>query len=147
MLCALLGLIFMDEKPEIYVEHGGTIRISGRTLPHKAGFCAFSYLQQGMAVIDFFYIGGNAGQQAAKSMGVFSHLVKQDMALKNKNVFVAFVPLRFMTMAKDAGIGNPREKDASVWRVVLVDGIHPSAVKDGDLPVKNDRSEHEHSDP
>lgn len=111
----------MDHQIEHYVEHAGTVRISGKTLPKSAGFCAFSYLQKGISPIDFFYIGGNAGQQAMKAMSVFCHLVRQD---SNESLFVAFVPLRFLTVTKDKVTQTEKDKDAAVWRAFLLTKGH-----------------------
>jgi hypothetical protein len=100
-------------KPPLYVEHAGTIRVSGMTSPRSAGFCAFVFLQKGIFPIDFFYIGGNAGQQAMKSMSIFAFIVQKDLP----GMLIAFRPIRFMTTADE------KEKDATVWRTVLVTEI------------------------
>jgi hypothetical protein len=108
--------VIMESKPERYIEHKGTVRVSGRTLPKTAGCRAFSYFQQGYDVIDFFYIGANAGHQAVKAMTVFSHIVKNE----KPNIKVTFEPLRILTLTNDES-GNQKEKDATVWRAVFVE--------------------------
>lgn len=102
-------------KPPMYECHEGTVRISGKTSPRSAGFCAFVYLQKGVSPIDFFYIGGNAGQQAMKAMSVFAFIVHQE-----SGAIVAFRPLRYMTITVDVLTGEKKEKDATVWRTIIV---------------------------
>ena len=101
---------------ERYVEHKGTIKISGKTMPKGAALCALSYLNQGVDKIEFFYIGGNAGQQATKAMSVFAFLVDKD---SQGRMSVSFRPLRVSTITKDAVTGEEKEKDAVVWRTIL----------------------------
>jgi|SRR5688572_16418682 len=105
-------------KPKTYQEHKGTVRVSGSTSPRSAGLCALVYLQKGISPIDFFYIGGNAGQQAMKAMSVFAFMVEKEMP----DMLIAFRPIRYMTMTTDYG-GATKEKDATVWRAVLVTKI------------------------
>ena len=103
----------------IYVPHPGTVKISGSTPPRSAGSCAYFFLQQNKQV-DFFCIGANANQQATKSMGVFLQLVNRDDAYKKAGLSVAFQPLRFKTITKDATTQQEEEKDCTVWRTFLV---------------------------
>ena len=106
------------EKTEIetYVSHEGTIRISGSTVPKKAGKCARHFLERGITPIDFFCIGANANQQATKAMGVFSYMTKNYDGLE-----IAFQPLRFMVETIDPTSQQKELKDAIVWRCVLLD--------------------------
>lgn len=98
----------------LYAEHSGTIRISGRTSPVAAGTCAYQLLLSGLPVIDFFYIGGNAGQQATKAMGIFAYIVHNCRELTNMEV--AFQPLLVKTV-----ILNEGEKTGTVWRTFVFD--------------------------
>src|ERR1051326_2455893 len=100
----------MEQELQIYNSHPGTVRISGKTPPKAAACCAFSYLQNGVDPIDFQYIGGNAGQQAMKSMTILAHIIENEM----KNAQVAFRPLRFLTQTKDAITGEEKSKDCTV---------------------------------
>jgi hypothetical protein len=106
----------MAKELPLYVPHDGTVKISGTTQPRGAGRCAYYYLRRGWPV-EFFCIGANANQQAMKSMGVFGELVKEDPEYKGK--FVAFVPERVRTSTLD-GSGHEKDKDATVWKTVLV---------------------------
>jgi hypothetical protein len=111
------------ERSELYIEHDGTVRISGRTIPKTAGYCAYTYLEKGVTEIDFFYIGANAGQQAMKAMTIFAKIVREET---KSQASVCFEPLRFTTITEDEK-GEKQRKDATVWRTVLL----------GSLPVKN----------
>jgi len=108
----------MENRPEVYTEHEGTVRVSGSTLPKQAACCAYSYLQKGIERIDFFYIGANAGHQAMKAMTILSFMIRgelQDIGC------VCFEPIRVLTNTVDMlGSGEVKEKDATVWRVVLI---------------------------
>jgi hypothetical protein len=105
--------------PEIpqYVEHQGTVKISGSTIPHKAGSCAFFFLRAGCLKVEFLCIGANANQQASKAMGVFMSLVERDRDFDGRTV--AFQPLRFQTETTDLE-GRKMIKDCMVWRTLLV---------------------------
>jgi len=118
-------------QPDHYNEHSGTVRISGRTLPKSAAFCALTYLQRGLDPIDFFYIGGNAGQQAMKAMSIFAYLVDREM--HQAGISVAFCPKRFTTNTVDPVTKENREKDAAVWRTIIVK-------QNGNLPVNSDEN-------
>jgi hypothetical protein len=108
----------METKPELYIEHAGTVRVSGKTLPKTAACCAYGYLQRGIEKIEFFYIGANAGHQAMKAMTIFSHMVRTELSQAGS---VAFLPLRVLTKTDD-GTGKLTEKDATVWRAILFKG-------------------------
>ncbi len=105
----------MENEIKTYVPHDGTIKVSGTTIPERAGKCAFHFLNKGKRTIDFFCIGANANQQASKAMGVFAFMVRG--IRKSDNVAVAFEPLRFSTLANDDS--GPKLKDAMVWRTVI----------------------------
>jgi stage V sporulation protein SpoVS len=106
----------MESKPKIYVIHEGTIKVSGGTLPKTAAGCAYHYLQRGIQTIEFFYIGANAGHQAVKAMTIFSHIIRREL---NDIGEVAFVPTRVIALTDD-GTGKKTEKDATVWKTVLI---------------------------
>lgn len=107
----------METKPEHYTEHEGTVRVSGKTTPKSAACCAFAYVQKGVEPIDFFYIGANAGHQAMKAMTTFAHMVSQELQLKGT---VAFIPIRVMARTTDPITNLSADKDATVWRAVMV---------------------------
>lgn len=101
------------DKIEIYTAHDGTLKISGKTVPKDAGVYACDLLKRGVAQIDFFYIGANAGHQATKSMGVFKRMFEE----ANPGMFeVSFVPNCFLTYTEDA---KHEERIATVWRTVI----------------------------
>lgn len=108
----------------IYTAHAGTLRIAGGTIPRSASKCAFHYFERGIWPIDFFVIGANANQQAMKAMGSFKHKVEDDSSRRNSGngttFTVAFVPLRFHVNTESATTHEQTEKDATVWRTVLL---------------------------
>jgi stage V sporulation protein SpoVS len=106
----------METKPEYYIEHEGTVRVSGSTLPKKAAGCAYAYLQNGFENIEFFFIGANAGHQATKAMTIFSFTVRNEL---QDSGTIAFEPRRVMVQTRERG-GKTIDKDATVWRVIIV---------------------------
>lgn len=102
----------------LYRPNQGTVKISGMTIPHKAGSCAHFFLRKGFDRVEFFCIGANANQQCMKAMGVFMILVEHDKDFEGKTV--AFQPLRFKTETKDDRSPLLVEKDCVVWRTLLV---------------------------
>lgn len=103
----------------IYVEHPGTIRISGGTLPKNAGKCAVHYLQRGVKPLEFLCIGGNANQQATKAMGVFRFMVEHSPEFVG--VEVAFQPFLYLVPTMDESRpGHQKLKSATVWRTLLL---------------------------
>lgn len=104
------------DEVEIYVPHDGTIKISGATIPKRAGKCAYHFLERGLPIIDFFCIGANANQQAMKSMGVFLHMTKKYMQVE-----VSFQPLRYLVQITNKVTNAIEIKDSVVWRVVILD--------------------------
>ena len=107
----------MERVIPLYAEKEGTVRVSGSTLPRKAGRCAFYYLQRGLPV-EFFCIGANANQQAMKAMGIFRELVDECPDFTGNSV--AFQPLRVRTHTVDPTNGDQKDKDAVVWRTLMV---------------------------
>jgi len=106
----------MNDRPATYVEHAGTIRVAGFSKPLRLAQCAQGLLSAGVTPIEFFYIGGNAGQQAGKAMTIFAYQIGCE---SNQKVEALFRPFRVMTTTVD-GEQHSKEKDASVWRLVLV---------------------------
>ena len=107
----------IDPSVEEYVLGEGTIKVSGSTIPKRAGRCAFFYLKNGKNPIDFFCIGANANQQAMKSMGVFLHIVRETYG---DELSVSFRPLRYKTMTNDMQTQEKKFKDCVVWRTVII---------------------------
>ena len=103
---------------EEYVEHEGTIRISGQTVPCQAALCAMRFSERGVSPIEFFYLGGNAGQQAMKAMGIFCFMVEQSQSAKFS---VAFQPLMMKAKLGEKGQEGDTFKAVSIWRVMLVE--------------------------
>lgn len=101
----------------VYEYHPGTVKVSGSTIPKRAGRCAYYYLLKGHNV-EFFCIGANANQQTTKSMGVFSSLVETDPSFAGKTV--AFKPTRYRTSTEDPATHEVKDKDAIVWKTFLV---------------------------
>lgn len=110
----------MDEqfRYPTYVLHKGTLLIAGSTIPKSAAACAFRHLKAGIAPIEFFYIGGNAGQQATKAMTVFAGLVRKDSA---DQINVSFTPTVVMTDTPEVGTNTTTQKFATVWRTIIYD--------------------------
>ena len=105
--------------PEIpvYVEHAGTIRISGKTDPRRASKCAMHNLNNAVSPIEFLCIGANANQQATKAIGTFMYNVQRQFP----KFLVAFQPLRYMVKTQDVVTNAEKLKDATVWFTVMVD--------------------------
>jgi hypothetical protein len=104
--------------PERYKSHGGTVKVSGRTVPKKTGRFAFHLLRNRIFPIDFLCIGANANQQAMKSMGVFLHIVEHSP--EERGISLAFQPLRYMVETVDSETGEHKDKDCVVWRTVIL---------------------------
>lgn len=104
------------EKPVTYCEHPGTIRVAGISKPLRLAQCAQGLMTAAISPIEFFYIGGNAGQQATKAMTILAYQIKCET---NGNVEALFHPTRVVTCTVDEG-QHEKEKDATVWRLVLV---------------------------
>src|SRR5687767_13522603 len=99
----------MDEEDiPTYVDHEGTLKISGRTLPRGAAVCALHFLERRMKQIEFLCLGANANQQAMKVMGIFLFLVEKD---SRHSCSVAFQPLRYRTMTTDPETREQKLKD------------------------------------
>ncbi len=104
--------------PPLYQPHPGTLKIAGDTIPGRAAGRAISLLKQdGIDIIDFFLIGGNANQQAMKAMSLFRIFLEDD---SNGKVTLAFTPLHVVTMAKAIGGTGEMKMDATVWRTVVL---------------------------
>lgn len=103
-------------RPPVYAEHEGTIRVAGASKPLLLAQCAQSMITRGVDPIEFFYIGGNAGQQAMKAMTILAYQIDRESASKTEALFS---PLRVLTMTKDDQ-EHEKEKDATCWRLVLV---------------------------
>ena len=112
----------IDPSVVEYVIGEGTIKVSGSTIPKRAGKCAFFYLKNGKQPIDFFCIGANANQQAMKAMGVFLHIVSESYG---EDLSVAFRPLRYKTMTNDIYTNEKKYKDCVVWRTVILEKSSP----------------------
>jgi hypothetical protein len=108
----------LDRIPR-YVDHPGTIKIAGGTLPKGAGWCAFCYLSRGISPIDFMCIGANANQQATKAMGVFRFLVETKSEFVQMEV--AFQPLLFKTETSDPVTKDVRLKSVTIWRTITLE--------------------------
>lgn len=113
-----------EVKPPTYVEHLGTIRVAGTSVPRQVAQAAQALIARGVEPIDFFFIGGNAGQQANKAITILTYQIGIE---SNDSVTASFAPLRVMTMTEDAE-HTSKEKDASVWRLLLTQGQFTSKV-------------------
>lgn len=105
--------------PPIYVEHEGTIRVAGISRPLLLAQCAQALITNGVPVIEFFFIGANAGHQAAKAMTILAYQIEQE---HKGRVTATFRPCRYLTITHEGQV--PKEKDASVWKLFLLeDGV------------------------
>lgn len=109
------GLKHTTKELEVYIQHEGTLRISGATSPHSAAAHGVARYDQDK-VVELVCIGANANHQASKAMGVLrdSILTKAGVG----KVEVAFIPLRYKTVTVSEG--KPHEKDCNVWRMVVI---------------------------
>lgn len=105
-----------SERPPVYKEHCGTLRVAGSSRPLHLAQCAQVLITKGVDPIDFFYIGGNAGQQAMKGMTILAFQIFRE---SNGSTEALFKPMRVMTLTTDPQHFE-KEKDATVWRLVLV---------------------------
>lgn len=115
---------------ERYQNHDGTIIVSRVSTCRKVAKCALHYFLNGKKDIDFFYIGASAGQQAAKSMGLFRYMLE---GYSDNKLTVYFQPNRVQTFVED----DQRWTDAIAWRAVVVTsddikGIAWNDVKEND---------------
>ena len=106
----------MDKNSEtslhMYVPNERTMKVSGKTIPIKAAQAAHSILNQNNLMPEFFYIGGNAGQQAMKAMSI----LRYRFALESPDLTLAFVPVRVLCQIKE----DEQLKDAVVWRSIIL---------------------------
>ena len=107
----------MSNPIPVYVSVEGTVKIAGDTSPRRAGQCAFHYFERGLPV-EFFCIGASANQQAMKSMSILREMVSAEAKYAGR--FVAFVPMRYQTWAKDQVSQESKAKDCTVWKTYLV---------------------------
>lgn len=107
----------MNDKPPLYEEHSGTLRVAGASSPIGLAHCAQSLIESGAPIIDFFFIGGNAGHQATKGMTILTFQIERE---SQKKVQALFKPMRVLT--KTTENGRIKEKDATVFRLVLISG-------------------------
>jgi len=89
------------------------MRISGKTIPKRAAQSAYMLITKDNLMPDFFYIGGNAGQQAMKAMST----LRYKFALSNPDLTLTFVPVRVLCEIKE---NDMKVKDAVVWRAVIL---------------------------
>jgi stage V sporulation protein SpoVS len=113
----------MDKKTfapaPVYERHDGTMNICGATNPGKAAGRAFRYIHADKSHhIDFFCIGANANQQAAKAMGLLKAFIEEDSDMKMTGTFC---PLHVRTETTDPTTQEKTMKDATAWRLVIVD--------------------------
>lgn len=97
-----------------YLCHGGTLKISGSTVPRKAAWRAFSLLEAKVKNVEFLFIGASAGQQTVKSIGILSDLFSERYY---GEFIVVFQPMRFKTTIAN----TEKEVDAQVWRSFVID--------------------------
>lgn len=97
-----------------YSQHKGTIRVAGGTVPHAAANCAYHRIQSKQVPVDLVCIGANAVNQAVKTLGVLTDLLK----VEHKQVL--FKSLRFRTNTfVDTARTKLQTKDCVVFRVVV----------------------------
>jgi len=97
---------------DIYEPHSGSVRVSGGSPAKAAGMCGYHFFKKKQLPVDFYFMGGNAGLQAAKACSVLA------MVLKEENSYASFIPMRFK-MDADDGHGNTSLKDIFVWRLKI----------------------------
>lgn len=108
-----------EERP-LYVEHAGTVKVSGASEAVRVAKYVALLLSQGTRDVELLFIGANAGQQAFKACNIVT-----EMMLRHQGVALSFTCHRFITDAsKRTALGVPVEggalekRDAFVWRVV-----------------------------
>ena len=113
----------MSHEIPIYLEHEGTVRVSGKSEVGKVGKYLTHIFNTSPAVVDVLFIGANAGQQAYKAISIACQCMERE------GVYLGFYPLRFQTETdKQDALGNlimgadgqPAKelKDCSVWRLI-----------------------------
>jgi hypothetical protein len=112
-----------DEKQDIplYKEHVGTIRVAGHTAPLRAARCALHFLERQILPIEFMCIGGNAGQQATKSMSILCYMVNNSKEFTG--IEVAFQPHLFKTVTVDPITKEEREKSVTIWTAMIFEKL------------------------
>ena len=128
------------EQPN-YVNHEGTIKISGGTDCKKAAKCALHFLRKEIKNIEFFYLGANAGQQAMKAMGLMRLMLE---TATDGKMTVVFQPNATMTVVQDQTTFENVQKDAVFWRAMVVNiedlnkAVSIYVPSTGILPAGND---------
>jgi len=117
---------------EKYKNHDGTIIISRTSVCRKVAKCALHYFLNNKKKIDFFYIGASAGQQAAKSMGLFRYMLEE---YSDNKLTVYFQPNRVQTYVTD----DKRWTDGIVWRAVIVEKNMIREIAWSDVKEENNR--------
>lgn len=100
--------------PPLYVDHAGTVRISGFTDCTRAARCALHFALESREPIDFLFLGANAAQQAIKAMSCFSELLRE--ATDGKTT-VLYEPLHVMVETNPSGPSSL--KDATFFRAII----------------------------
>lgn len=103
-----------ENRPPAYVEHAGTIRVSGFSRPGSLAAQLRAAIDRHEPIIDLLYLGANAGHQAVKGLAVLAFQMEQTRV----DVTPLFLPLR--VAIKVSANGQLVEKDAMVLRVCLM---------------------------
>lgn len=109
----------MDVKQlPLYVPHPGTVKIAGSTVPRKAAWCAFAFLEERRPNVEFMFIGASSGQQALKAIGILTDIFESKW---EADFVILFRPMRFRTVIAAQDNLPEREVDAQAWRVHILD--------------------------
>ena len=108
---------------EIYKNHEGTVMVSGKSEVGKVARYITHLLQKDVTLIEVFFIGANAGQQACKACAVASVIADEELEYK-----LAFTTARAKTQTEVRNIAGESVKedgklvyavkDAFIWRVI-----------------------------
>jgi stage V sporulation protein SpoVS len=102
-----------------YVTHAGTVKVAGGTVPRKAAWCAFAFMEERRVNVEFLFIGASAGQQALKAIGILTEIFESRWGT---DYALVFRPMRFKTAIHSQTEQVPdREVDAQVWRAHVLD--------------------------
>lgn len=120
------------EAKQVYVEHPGTVRVSGASEAVKVAKYVALLLSNKVPNVELLFIGANAGQQAFKACSIVS-----DMMMKHQSIALCFTCHRFVTDAAKRGpsgiplVGEQavERRDAFVWRVIQNNSCTPAAAQ------------------
>jgi len=109
----------------LYINHEGTVLISGSSEPGKASRYVIHLLEAKVGNIEIMFIGANAGQQAYKVCAIAQIIAVNEL---DRRIVFETVRARTKTEKRDitgkvvvsSGEVRYESRDAYIWRVVEI---------------------------